>query len=194
MGYRQLEHHHHHGNRTAQKTTTPSTYYMENGTTFNLAIPCWYKELHTPIRYHHHCRFKHDHHGWPEPRHPDHSCQPHDFPKIPCHNPERAHHHHHHHYVDMASVFPIHLTSEGYDEITVVFSDPVEGLSSVAYVDESDDWVIRIFFSAFVEEATDKPYETRFIVKAGRDDESGHRVTDVVSRGKLKILPAPLEV
>ena len=202
MAYRQLEHKHKPQNRTAQKTTTPARYFMENGTTFNLAIPCWYKEIHLPERAFHHCRWHHDHHGWPEPRHPDHSCQDYDFPvehlnhhdHLDCHNPYPDIHRHHHHYLDMTELFPIHLIKEGYKSATVVFDKNYSGLTARAYIDLVDDWVVRLHFSAYLKEAQEKPVEVRFIVKLNRTDEEGNKIVDVASRGRLKILPAPLEV
>lgn len=201
MGYRKLEHHHHHHNRTAQKTSTPARYIMENGTTFMLAVPCWYKEIRLPERAFHHCRACHDHHGWPEPRHPDHSCQDHDFPvehihhhdEWQCNNPYGDIHRHHHHYLDMRKLFPIHLTGEGYSNPTVVFDKEYKGLSAKAYIDSKDDWVIRMFISAYLEEAEDKPIDVRFVVKVQRTDKDKNKIVDVASRGKLRILPAPLE-
>ena len=191
MGYRQIEKHKPKPNRTAQKTATPVRYFMQNGTTFNLAIPCWYKEIHKPIKAHHHCRAKHDHYGWPNPDHPDHSCQWHDF-AIECHNPFRHHGecHHHHHYIDMADLFPIHLTKEGYSKIIIAFDKELEGLEAEGYIDEKDDWVIRVDFSAYLLEAIDKHVDVRFVVKVADEDET---MVDVASFGLLRILPLPLE-
>lgn len=205
MGYRKLEHHHHHGNRTAQKTSTPARYIMENGTTFMLAVPCWYKEIHLPERAWHHCRAHHDHFGWPDPMRPDHSCQDHDFPvdgchhhhhhdEIECHNPYKHIHHHHHHLIDMAKLFPIHLKKEGYGNPTVVFDKNYKGLTTKAYIDDAEDWVIRLFISAYLDEAVDEPVNTRFTVKVSRTDEAKNKIVDVASRGILRVLPAPLEV
>lgn len=206
MGYRQIEHKHRPPNRTAQKTTTRAHWFMENGETFSLAIPCWYQEVHKPIRAWHHCRATHDHLGWPNPDHVDHSCQDHDFPHchnhhetyhhdfgIECHNPFRKEdiHHHHHHYVDMSKLIPIHLSKEGYNNVTVNFDKQIDGLDVFGYIDSTDDWVIRLEFKAFVEEAIDKPVDVRFVVRVS---DEGSTTIDTVSRGVLTILPAPIEV
>lgn len=193
MSYRVHEHKPKKPNRTAQKTSTAARYYMENGTTFRLAIPCWYYDVRPPIRARHHCKPWHDHVGQPSPHHPDHVCQVHDFAsECHAHNHYGFHHPHHchHSYIDMAKLIPIHLTKEGYTKVSVAFDNLPEGLLYDAWIDETDDWVVRVFFDADVKEAIDKPVDTRFIIKV--IDEEENRV-DTVARGKLRIEPAPLE-
>lgn len=198
MGYRQLELHHHHENRTAQKTSTPATFFMENGTTFSLAVPCWYKEIHLPERTWHHCRAAHDYKGWPEPNRTDNSCQDFDF-RSPhyngwgCNNPYLNPHKYHDHYIDMARLYPIHLTEEGYTDPVVVFDTTYSGLVANAWIDDTDDWVIRIYISAYLSEAVEESVSTKFIVKLSRTDEDKKKIVDVAARGTLKILPAPVE-
>lgn len=195
MSYRVNEHKHKKPNRTAQKTSTLSKYFMENGSTFRLAIPCWYYDIKPPIRARHHCKAWHDHVGQPSPHHPDHVCQVHDF-SSECHHHEHCHkyhhnrRHHHHHYIDMAKLIPVHLSEEGYTKVVVAFDKEYDGLSYEAWIDESDDWVIRVLFEASLEEATEKPVEVKFVIKV--IDEEDNRI-DVAAKGKLKILPAPLE-
>lgn len=207
MSYRIQQPKPHKPHRTAQKTTTPSRYYMTNGTTFDLAIPCWYQEIHKPVRAKVHCKDWHDYIGRPSPNHPDHSCQLHDFAAYDHHDhhehcrEEHSHtwhhdpHHLHHrghvrHLVDMAQLIPIHLSKEGYENVIIATNETYEGLVIKGWIDEVDDWVIRVKFNARLEEATEKPVEIRFIVKVTNETEEA---VDTVSLGHLVIMPAPLE-
>lgn len=44
-----------------------------------------------------------------------------------------------------------------------------------------------------IEEAINEPVDVRFMVKVARPGDDDRRIVDVAARGKLKILPAPLE-
>lgn len=215
MAYRQIEHHHHHENRTAQKLTTPARFYMTNGSTFDLGLPCWYKEIHPPIRARHHCRDWHDHAGQPDPMHPDHVCQDYDFASVHCHGdpcdhgrydypdicgvrpghhppPYAPHHHdvpHRHAFnrIDMAKLIPIHLTEEGYKTVEVSFEPEIEGLEAEAWIDEGDDWVIRIHFVAQIDMEEFKPMSTKFAVRVYNNDKT---VCDVAAIAEVIVMPA----
>lgn len=206
MAYRQIEQHHHHHNRTAQKLVTPARFYITNGSTFDLGLPCWYREIHPPIRARHHCRDWHDHVGQPDPMHPDHVCQDYDFASVHCHQPEHPEHgprpgHHpppyapHHHdihrhafnRIDMAKLIPIHLLEEGYETVEVAFQPKISGLTAEAYIDEADDWVIRVHFVAQVDMEDFKPMSTKFAVRVYNGDKTD---CDVAAIAEVIVMPA----
>ena len=145
--------------RTVENLTTPGTIYVANGSIAVFAFPCYYQEIHPPIRAHHHCKDWHDHVGRPSPNHPDHSCQPaHEFaswwtgmheidPIYPDYHHHPAHWRRHlRHYLDMRSLIPIHLTEEGYTEIEVTIKDKPEGITVRGWIDEYRDHVINVEF------------------------------------------------
>lgn len=89
----------------------------------------------------------------------------------------------------MAKLIPIHLTKEGYDKVEVAFDREVDGLEAQAYISDIDDWIVRIDFYANVKEATEDPVDVRFTVRVICTED---KIVDTVSRGILRIEPAPL--
>ena len=75
MSYRIKDHPRPRPQRSVVDIATPIKVFAHNGTTEYIAFPCWYQEIHRPIRAHHHDHHWHDHVGWPAPDHPDHCCQ-----------------------------------------------------------------------------------------------------------------------
>lgn len=138
--------------RTMQKTSTRGRVYVANGTTAELAIPCYYMEMHRPIPAEPHDRIRHDMLGWPTPDKPDSCCQEWDFansccrrtPHMKCCPP------HCEHFIDMRRLFPIHLRDEGYARFDVDMIKPPQGLEATAYLDPDDDWVVRVDIEAHV--------------------------------------------
>lgn len=215
MAYRRLEPHKKEPNRTMQDTTTPSRLFIDNGATADFAVPCWYAEMRPPVRATLHSRPWHDHLGWPNPDRPDRSCQNYDFAHHSCHKGHRidvppfgsqlrhgAHGcgqcGHCDDFIDLAEFFPIHLTAEGYTRVSVSFVDRPEGLTYEAWIDPKDDWIVRVFFSANVDEAVREPQKCVFSVKVHRDGgpspswKGGERA-DIVYRGEIVIIPTPWE-
>lgn len=203
MAYRQLKPPKHLANRTTQKTTTPSGVIMINGSTFDYAIPCYYREIRKPVPARPHSRPYHDYYGWPTPDHPDSSCQERDFARhghqIPT--PRYGHSSFRSPYdnevcqpcgdfLDMSKNKPIHLLKEGYEEASVSFVTPPEGLSATAWIDTSRDWIVRIKFIAYCENAILDPVKTKFAVRLKRPDNDR---TDIVQLGMLTVLPAALD-
>ncbi len=92
----------------------------------------------------------------------------------------------------MSSVFPIHLRAEGYTDITVSFKDAPEGLTASAWIDEKDDWIIRVHFSAACADAIQDPVKVMYAVFA-KGTQGKHPVKDLVTKGVLVILPNPYE-
>lgn len=188
-----------------QDTTTPGIFHIDNGATADFSLPVWYMELLRPKPAHPHDRLKHDHLGWPDPRRPDHSCQYWDFARCDC---KKGYFHLTHpytgverynceiqgkckHYLDMRKVFPVHLIKEGYDEATIHFIDPPEGLTATASIDEIDDWVINLFIDVLVPSAIDQKIVVPYSVFVTRtDDDRRHR--DIAAKGLLIIHPAPI--
>lgn len=208
MGYRNdCDKHKHVPNRTIQKTTTPGTFYIVNGQEARLAFPCWYKEINPPAYAQHHCRDLHDHVGWPSPDHPDHSCQDHDFAYVRHFGCRDASHRHgigsHHEssvtrgnvaydhcgdYVSLQNLHPIHLLAEGYKDITVQVGDTKSGLAAQGWIDEGEDWIVRVLFKAMISDL-DKPYVTRLAVRAS--NEKLNKI-DTVFLGRLVVLPSAM--
>lgn len=139
--------------RTMQKTSTRGTVYVANGTTADLAIPCYYMEMHRPIPAEPHDRMRHDMLGWPTPDKPDSCCQEWDFansccrrtPHMKCCPP------HCENFVDMRGLLPIHLKDEGYTHFEIEMTNPPTGLKADAYLDPDDDWIVRVRIIADVE-------------------------------------------
>lgn len=172
---------------------TPSTLFVKNGTTSSFAVPCWYLEVHPPIPAHYHCRPWHDHVGWPSPRHPDHCCQSWDFAHSCCSHDHNKHTCDHcEKFINLDSVIPIHLIEEGYETISIAFSDPIEGLSAAGYIDDKEDWVVRIIFNSMVPEAIKERVRVDYSIFAN-GTLSGRKTRDIVASGKLVILPGPYE-
>lgn len=185
--------------RTMQMTTTPGTMYMHNGCSADMAIPCWYMEVRKPIPAAPHDRMRHDMIGWPTPDHPDHCCQEWDFdrhhcrrtPHLKCCPPKCEH------FIDMRRLIPIHLSEEGYDGVSVTVLDssgkPAAGITAEGSIDETDDWIVRIRFKVSVEDAmipSDDPVSYYYSVRVDMRDASS---SDLVTIGRLVVLPAPWE-
>lgn len=182
-----------------QDTATPGAIYVHNGCTANLAIPCWYMEVHPPVPAKPHDRVRHDMLGWPWPDKPDGSCQEWDFDRGCCRRtphmkrcpPECEH------FIDLRRMFPIHLSEEGYGDVSVNVVDSegsalIEGITATASIDDVDDWIVRVLFDVRVpglmtpEDGTATYYYSIYLSADG-----GAR--DLVAMGKLIVLPAPLE-
>lgn len=192
--------------RTVQKTTTPGTFYITNGQEARLAFPCWYKEIYPPLHAQHHCRQTHDHYGWPSPSHPDHSCQEHDFAHFThpgccdaSHRHGIASHHERKHdgiyhfdncgdYIDLNKMHPIHLSGEGYEAVTVQVGEAKAGLAAKGWIDEKQDWVIRVWFKANIADL-EEPYETKLAIRVGN---TKLNKVDTVFLGRLVVLPAAM--
>ena len=210
MSYRIKEHHHHHGRRTMQDIATPMLVSVHNGATAHLAIPCWYQEVVKPVRAHHHNIHWHHHVGWPSPNHPDHICQLAYEGKHYGHKCPMGHDHCKQtcsHYIDMRNIIPIHLLSEyeGYNNARVAFDVLPTGLTYEAKIDEYEDWVVRVSFTAKLPEAIKEHQDCHFTVFVDApaytyektDAKTGERKTrtfpartDVVAHGLLRILPS----
>lgn len=192
MSYRIREPRRHQHRRDVRDVATPSGVYVQNGATFNYAIPCWYLIAEEPRRAHCHSRAHHDHVGWPSPNHPDHICQHWDFAHSCC-----SHEHGKHvcdhcsRFLDMGLLRPIHLSKEGYDKITVAFDSAPEGLKATGSIDEKRDWIVRIQLSANVRAAVKEKVLVPYAVFA-EGTVSGRKTRDVVARGVMVIVPGPL--
>lgn len=184
MGYRKPEPHRHH-KHDIEDVATAGRILVTNGNVNTFAIPCYYYP--TPIKPHNgpHCRDMHDHLGWPQPGHPDESCQDQEFfgypveGYIPKHGPKQI--------KDVKTV-PIHLSEEGYTAATVSLSNSAPaGLEMSASIDPQDDWIVRVQVSAECEEAVCEPVECRAAVRV-----TGPGRTDTLGVFKVIILPAPI--
>ena len=108
----------------------------------------------------------------------------------------------------MTQIIPIHLLSE-YERYNpnprVTFENKPSGLTTQAWIDPLEDWVVRVSFSPRIPEAISEPQEYRFSVfvdapqytTAKRDAKTGELKTrtwpartDVVTHGLLRILPS----
>lgn len=194
MGYRQIDRTPKPPSRNVVKASTPSSIIMDNGTVFHIAYPCWYLEVEPATPAIRHSRAMHDHLGWPNPGHPDNSCQDSDFAnacrtdgsdcrKKPCLD-----------LMDMRNTSPIHLLAEGYANVTVELEDEIEGLAIEGWIDETDDWNVYVAMSAQVPAAESEKVETDFVVRVSTPSGTTPRQmrTDTVAKGRLVILPAPV--
>ena len=90
---------------------------------------------------------------------------------------------------------PIHLTEEGYNRIEVVFDKKPTGLYGQGFIDERDDWVIRLKFHAVLDEAVLERFNCNFTVFAYMeetvDGATEIKKSDIVCRGSLTVLPGP---
>ncbi len=201
MAYRQIERKKT-NHRVLQDFATKNVTMVQNGATAYLAIPCWYMEVRHPQHTHLHDREWHDHIGWPDPKRPDHSCQNayalrHGTPYV--YDEEEAGWHHIGRYLDMSSMFPIHLREEGYSDIDVAFANPPEGLDGHGYIDPDDDWVARFVIHPMCPEAAGRDIDVEYAVFAlgqtGAYERSlpAYDRRDVIARGTLRILAGPIE-
>lgn len=157
---------------------------VRNGATLRSAFSCFYfkpKPGHDP-------NF-HDHVGWPSPDNPDNICQmmPPQYPPMKwrpaiLRTPD--------------DLEPIHLLDEGYQEAAITFDNPdiEQCLTYKAWIDEDDDFIVRIYITAELPTFEDKPKETRFTVfvkKTYTDPITNETMItkDTVCHGIFTILP-----
>lgn len=190
--------------RSAVDIATPVRLTVHNGATAHFAFPCWYQEVHPPVPAHPHDHHRHDYEGWPSPKHPDHCCQLWAPDRHMC---SVGHRHecspHCEHYVDLAFVTPIHLRDEGYTDAVVAWATEdglaPEGLSVVGWIDEDEDWVVRVSVMPEMAEAREKQQKVRFSVfaEAPADDSAKKRYgmarRDLVVLADLTVLPSGYE-
>lgn len=192
MGYRKLEHKPKPKRRTFHDTSTRNKIFVQNGVTGYFAIPCWYNEMRHPVHTRIHSVDHHDHIGWPNPDHPDHSCQAahKHYLEIPY-----DHHHHGwhdvHHLIDMSSVFPIHLKKEGYTSISVALENPPSGLKITGAIDPSNDWIVRLSVIPKCNDILDEDVDVRYTVFANGSFD-GRDVTHMVTKGIIHIIAGPI--
>lgn len=178
--------------RVFQDMTTRNISFVQNGVTAYFAIPCWYQEIRHPQHTHLHDREWHDHLGWPDPKRPDASCQNayvmeqppylYNYEKTGWESPER--------YLDMSTMFPIHLLEEGYTDVEVAFVDPPSGLVGTGYMDEDSDWVVRFIIEANCADALTENVDVSYAVFVNGII-NGRKRRDVVAKGTLRILAGP---
>lgn len=150
----------------ARDVTSGVVIEIQNGITSRIAFPCYYlyRKDGMPIDYH---RVPHaviDHFGWPSPDHRDRSWQP----RI----------------IDNLVAEPIHLTDEGYDQVSMHTYDLPDGFSHSVSI---DDWVVRLTLNPRCNDAILEPVNVRFSVIATNSTEN---VSDMVANGIIRILPA----
>lgn len=174
MAYRKLERPETPGKRYVSNASPEAKVFVSNGTAVNYAFPCWYVEVPNAIVAYHRVDC-HDHYGWPDPMRVDRSCQ-----IGPTRMTDESD----------AYVFPIHLTEEGYDSISVLFDQKPAGVSATGSVDEDDDWIVRTNFSASCPDAVSEKVEAKFSVIASNSETNAK---DLVVRGRLIILPGPYQ-
>lgn len=190
MGYRRSEPPKRH-RRTMQETATRNRTYVQNGSTAELAIPCWYMEVLPPKPVSYHNVPLHDHIGWPDPYEPDHSCQYGDV----AHHADAFEHGYDKGYVrrllDTRRLIPIHLEDEGYTSIEVAFANKPTGLVGHGLIDEGEDWVVRLTFDVDCPDAIDERLVVPYTAVA-RGRMGNRNVRDLVAVGDLIILPGPI--
>jgi len=193
MGYRKLEHKRHEPRRTAVNIATPIKLFIHNGETATFAFPCWYQEVKPPIPARLHNHYLHDHHGWPNPSHPDHSCQL-WIPEVGgCIHGFKECSPHCRHYIDYSRVLPIHLLSEyeGYEGAFVSWIGEHEGIVATARIDEDEDWVVKVDVDCKDPNALEEPQRYKFTAFVGSDkDGNVYNRRDIVALAELIVLPS----
>lgn len=180
--------------RTVVDTATPVKLYVHNGSTGDFAFPCWYQEVHHPLPGVLHDKHWHDHIGWPSPRHPGHSCQlwiPEPGYCAPDLHYECATHAHH--YVDMSRVIPIHLTSadEGYNSVSVAWVQQPQGITTTAWIDDDEDWIVRLNIACNDPNAKEEPQTYKLTVFVNAPASTGKPARhDIVVLAELTVLPS----
>jgi len=139
---------------------------VQNGATSRIAFPCYYlyRKDGMPIDYHRIPHMVIDHFGWPSPDHRDGSWQP----RI----------------VDNLVVEPIHLTNEGYDQVSMNAYDLPDGFDHSVSIDDN---VVRLTLNPRCDDAILEPVNVRFSVIATNSAEG---MSDMVANGIIRILPA----
>ena len=101
------------------------------------------------------------------------------------------------HYLDRSTIFPIHLSEEGYTSFGVIldeehlFEEIEHGqISAIPTIDADQDWVVRVSFYPQIEEHFHHPQRVPFVVRATRENEFS---VDTICLGELIILPAAYE-
>lgn len=202
-GYRIQQHKHIPPIAKAHDVPTPSLITVKNGKVVEIGVPFWFYEIHDPERAFIHNRTLKDHLGYAGnisqerdlARHPE-----------PCHRPPEGlspipHYQHGYHpssnlhlhgrpdvcgplcdQIDQRRLIPIHLPEYGYEwDITW---EPQEGLSMSCWIDEDEDWVVRLKIDTNCPDAVDKPLRSRFAMAGTADD--GRRT---IISGLLQIVP-----
>lgn len=177
--------------RILQDTTTKNMTFVQNGATANLAVPCWYHVAELPQHIRCHDIDHHDHLGWPDPRHPDRSCQSahlDDLRPINRYSHDDHGWYHHHRYLDMSKFFPIHLEKEGYTSVDVSFANKPAGLIGKGLI---DDYIVRFTLEPMCEDAITKNIDVPYTVFVNGTVD-GRKARDVVAKGILRILAGPI--
>lgn len=211
MSYRIQEHRPHLARRTMEDIATPMIVHVHNGSTAHLAIPLWYQEIQKPVRAKHHNIHWHHHVGWPSPNHPDHICQLAYEGRHYGHRCPIGHDHCHQtcaHYVDMTQIIPIHLLSdyEHYNKVRLSFREgTITGLTTKIWIDEFEDWVVRVSFSPKLSNAINEHQDYHFSIFVDAPEYTTSKIdartkqtksrtwparTDVVTHGILRVLPS----
>lgn len=166
MGYRNTE------KCPRKPEDTLPRFDVRNGAVMRVAFGCFYAlDGHDPR--------VHDHYGWPAPEHPDNICQisPIGDRWYPFPNARRP-----------MNLEPIHLIEEGYSDVRVSIDDDeiAEYLKINAWIDEADDYIVRMSVKANFPTFYDKPVETRFTVFAANWQNS---TIDAVCHAFITVLP-----
>lgn len=167
------------GYRTLDKPPKPEDmlrkYAVRNGAIMRMALGCFY------LRKGHNPHF-HDYRNWPAPNyHPGEICQqmpPRDIIRWRD-DPVTG---------NPVGVDPIHLIEEGYNTVEIKFDDAdiAQYLTAEAWIDEEDDYIVRVKVHANLPLFEDKPKETRFTVFAAKTDGTA---IDAVHHGFVTVLP-----
>ena len=123
---------------------------VQNGAIMRVAFGCFYTlDGHDPK--------EHDYYGWPTPDSPDNICQV--KPILNKWHPFRDSHR-------TIKMEPIHLREEGYEDARVsIDNDSMsEHLDVNAWIDEEDDYIVRMSVKANFPTFYDKPIETKFTI------------------------------
>lgn len=148
---------------------------VRNGAIMRVSFGCYYFSRGHDPRYH-------DYINWPAPNyHPGEICQM-DPPRSIApwmRNPKPG---------MPIQLDAIHLTEEGYTDIAVSYedSDNAAYLTTEAWIDEDDDYIVHMKVNANFATFSDKPKDLRFTVFAKKSDGSA---IDAICHGIVTVLP-----
>jgi hypothetical protein len=90
----------------------------------------------------------------------------------------------------MRGIIPIHLVDEGYTNFPVYY-DGVRNADALAYVDEAEDWVVRVDLFVYDEDALYDLTVHELSVFGVRTDGAVEK-RDLIVKSKLIILPVDI--
>ena len=160
-------------------------FFVINGSSLKLPFACYYftpKKGHDP--------HFHDHIGWPQPNHPDDSCQmlPPRYPIKGFPRPILR---------TKDDLTPIDLAEEGYFNAKTYLDIDIQGPDSVMVhteFSETESNVVDVTFVSGFDGMMSEPIDIKFTVFVEGEDSHEAPIRNVVCHGILTVLPGPFSI